>query len=112
MKKRLPILKEQLTDNWLYKLVSLTVALSIWATTLHGRKDTILLRNMDLEFVLKPNFGVTNLTDRTVHVKLSGPRNILKKFSQSQQTITLNLSNEEAGEKKVNIHPSDINLPV
>jgi len=111
MKKRLPLLKENFVNNWLYKVVALTVATAIWVTTLHGRKDTILLRNMELEFILKPSFVVTNVENRLVRVKVSGPRVALKKFAQSGQTISINLVGEVAGNKRVTIRPSDINLP-
>lgn len=112
MKKRLPVLKEQLVDNWLYKLVALFVALAIWVATTQGRKDTILWRNLDIEFILRPNLVVTNLPSRVVQVKVSGPRSSLKKISQTAQLITLNLSNEEAGLRHIEIKPSDINLPI
>lgn len=112
MKKRLPILTEQFTNNWIYKSVALIVALAIWATTLHGRKDTLLVRNMDLEFILSPNLSITNIEDRTVRVKISGPRNTLKKFSQTSQAITINLAGTESGHRKIEIRPSDIPMPV
>jgi hypothetical protein len=112
MKKRLPFFREKIASNWLYKLVAFFVALAIWITTIQGRKDTILVRNMDLEFLLKPNLVVTNLDDRSIRVKVSGPRTSLSKFRQSTQTITLNLTQEVAGLKRIEIKPSDINLPI
>jgi YbbR domain-containing protein len=111
MKKQLPILREKVINNWLYKLVALAVAVAIWVTTLHGRKDSILVRNMDLEFLLKPNYVITNVEDRTVRVKLAGARTSLKKLSQTPQTITINLTNEEEGQKRVTLRPTDIPLP-
>src|SRR5262245_36241145 len=111
MKKQLPVIREQVASNWLYKLVSLTVAVSIWATMLHGRKDTILMRNMDLEFILKPNHVISPNVQRSVRVKVSGPRASVKKFSLSVQTIVLNLSMEEPGLKRVEVKASDVNLP-
>ena len=111
MKKQLPILRERVINNWLYKLVALGVAVAIWVTTLHGRKDSILVRNMDLEFLLKPNYVITNVEDRSVRVKLAGARSSLKKLSQTPQTITINLTNEEEGQKRVTLRPTDIQLP-
>ncbi len=112
MKKQLPQIGEQITNNLLYKLVAFFVALAIWVTTTQGRKDTILLRTMDLEFLLKPTLVMTSIIERSVRVKVSGPRASLKKFSQSAQTITLNLNNESAGLKHIEIKPSDLNLPM
>lgn len=112
MKKQLPLLKEQIIDNWLYKVVALFVAVAIWVTTTQGRKDTILWRNLDIEFILQPNLVVTNMSDRTVRVKVSGPRSSLKKISQATQVVTLNLTHEQAGRRHIEIKPSDINLPM
>jgi len=111
MRKQLPILREKMVNNWLYKVVALSVALAIWVTTLHGRKDTMLLRNIDLEFILRPNLVITNLDDRTVRAKVAGPRSALKKYAQNAQSVSINLTNEEAGIKRVFIRPTDIQLP-
>ncbi|MEQ1664790.1 MAG: hypothetical protein ABL927_05385 [Bdellovibrionales bacterium] len=112
MKKQLPILKKQLTNNWVYKFVALVVALSIWLTTLHNLKDMILVRQMELEFILRPHYAITNNLNRTVLVKVFGPRSALKKFSQTTGVITVNLSAEDAGLKHIEIHGSDLNLPM
>ncbi|OFZ11796.1 MAG: hypothetical protein A2Z20_05550 [Bdellovibrionales bacterium RBG_16_40_8] len=111
MKKRLPELKEHVINNWFYKLVAFFVAIAIWVTTLQGRKDGILWLDMNLEFMLGSSFSIVNSPDKTVRVKVSGPRVALKKFTQSSQVISVNLLNELAGEKKVKIIPEYINLP-
>lgn len=112
-KKSLPISisREQLTNNWLYKLVAFFVAFFIWATMLHSRKDTILLRNMDLEFILKANHSISNTIERHVKIKVSGPRLALKKFSQSSNTIGINLTDHTPGEVKVRLDEQYLNLP-
>lgn len=112
MKKQLPRLSERLTSQWLYKIVSLFVALAIWVTTIQGRKDTIVFKAMDVEFKLKPNLVVTNLEDRTVQVKVSGSRASINKFRQGSQVVSVNLTQEPPGLKRVEIKPSDINLPI
>jgi len=112
MKKRLPILKDQFINNWVYKTVALIVSLAIWLTTLHGFKDMILVRNMELEFILRPNLIIGESLNRHVAVKVSGPRAALKKFSQNSGTITLNLSAESAGRKRLELRSSDFNLPL
>ncbi len=111
MKTKLPTLADKVLSNWLYKVVALVVAFAIWATTLYGQKDTIFLRNMELEFVLRPNFAVTNLREKAIQVEVEGPRQLLNKFSQSSNTVTINLTNEVEGERRIAIRPTDINLP-
>ncbi len=112
MKSALPMASDAILNNWLYKLVALVVALAIWATTLYGQKDALLLRSMELEFVLRPNFVATSLRDRTVQVEVKGPRHLLNKFSQASNAVTLNLTNEPEGVRRIAIRPTDINLPV
>ena len=110
MKKRLPLIGEQIVSNWLYKLVAFLVALSIWVNS-NYRRDATFWRNIDIEFILKPDHVITNLAERVVRVKVSGPRSSLKKMSQSSQVITKNLTGESTGFKHIDIKPSDINLP-
>jgi hypothetical protein len=111
MKRRLPFFRETLFNNWIYKAVAFVVAFAIWATTIYGQKDTILTRVMELEYVVRPNFAVMGVNDRLVQVEVEGPRQMLNKFIQGTNTVTLNLSNETEGEKRVAIRPSDIALP-
>ena len=112
MKKRLRgILGDRVLNNWVYKAVAFVVAVAIWATTIYGQKDTFLTRVMELDYILRPGFVVTGRNDRLVQVEVEGPRQLLNKFIQSSNTVTLNLSNELAGEKKVEIHGSDIAIP-
>jgi hypothetical protein len=98
--------------NWLYKGVALIVATAVWATTIYGRKDTLLLKTLELEFVMKPNFAITSTFDRTVQVKVAGPRSQLDKFAVSAQPIVINLANEPEGDRVVPIRPSDVGLPL
>ena len=113
MKKRLPLLAEQfLAKNWLYKLIALAVASAIWVTTLQSRKDALMERGMEIEFILKPNLAITNFFDRHVIVKVAGPKAGLKKFGQSPQVISVNLASAEAGHLSFILQPGDVGLPV
>jgi hypothetical protein len=112
MKKQLPGLAEQfLKKNWLYKLIALTVALAIWVTTLQSRKETLVIREMEVEFVLKPHLAITNFFERKVKVKVAGPVQAIKKFNQSPQVISVNLFQAEPGVTQFVIRPGDVGLP-
>jgi YbbR domain-containing protein len=101
-----------ISNNWLYKLVALVVALAIWLTTLYGQKNAILIRSMELDFLMRPNFVAKQFHEKYVQIEVEGPRHLLNKFSQSANVITINLTNETEGEKKIAIRPSDVNLPI
>lgn len=112
MKKQLPLIRDQILSNWLYKLIAFVVALSIWVTTLQGRKDFVRWRNLDVEFLVKSNLVVSTIDDRTVKLQVSGSRKSLAKLSQSSQALSINLLGELPGRKRIEIRPSDISLPV
>lgn len=97
--------------NFNYKVVAFFVSLVLWITLL-GRTDLILNHTMELELLTKTNHVITNKVARMVKVKLSGPRAGLKKFTQSEQSIVLNLEKLNTGTKNVKIEKSSINVPV
>lgn len=111
MQKELPSLGEKFAKNWVYKLVAFVVALSIWVTTLHSRKDTILLRRVEVQFTVKPNYAVDALEQKFINVKVAGPRLLLKKYNQSVPVVNVDLTNEEVGSVQVRLRPEDLVLP-
>lgn len=112
-KKRLPefLTRENLTSNALYKVVAFVVAFAIWATMVHGRKDSIVIRSMDLELILRDNQLIGNELEKNVRVKVSGPRASLKRFMQSSPVISLDLSRESVGQKVVELTEKRLSLP-
>lgn len=87
--------KDWIFDNGSYKLVSLFVTLILWVTIL-GRRDFMLTKDMDVEFLLpKATVMETRSGERKISVKVSGPRTALKKFAQSPGSITFDLTKSE-----------------
>ncbi len=111
MKKRLPALTERIASNGVYKTVALIVAIVIWTSTLWSRKDAILVRNMDIEFLLRANHQISNVVERSVKVKVAGQRSSLKRFVQVSNVVSINLSDEVVGLKEVEISSRTLDLP-
>lgn len=111
MKKQLPQIGERIAENGLYKFVALLVALVIWASTLWGKKDAILIRDMDLEFLVRGNHHISETVERKVTVKVSGPRSALKRFSQVSNVVSINLTNDLSGPHEVEISSRTLDLP-
>lgn len=111
MKKQLPKLGEKIASNGVYKVVALLVAVVIWTSTLWSRKDAILVRDMDLEFLLRANHQISNVVDQTVKVKVAGPRSSLKRFVQSSGVVSINLSDDATGVHEVEISSRTLDLP-
>lgn len=95
--------KDFVLENGSYKLVSLFVTLILWVTIL-GRRDFMLTKDMDVEFLLPPNSVMqTQRGERKVSVKVSGPRTALKKFAQSPGSVTFDLTKSEVLTKNTKV---------
>ena len=111
MKKRLPEIKQRLADNGSYKLVALFVTLVLWVTIL-GRKDEVQVKEMQVEYLTSPTQAITNEVAQKIKVKVKGPRMALKKFTVMDEPVTLNISGEKPGTRKIEVTEDLIELPI
>lgn len=103
--------KAWIFENGSYKLVALFVTLILWVTIL-GRRDFVLSKDMDIEFLLPRSMAVAETgIERRVTVKVSGPRMALKKFAQNPGTITIDLGKSQPGPVRAVITPRTIEVP-
>ncbi len=103
MMKRAANWKDYIFENGSYKLVSLFVTLILWVTIL-GRRDFMLTKDMDVEFLLPPNAVMQSARgERKISVKVSGPRTALKKFAQSPGSITFDLTKSEVEQRNTKV---------
>lgn len=110
MKKRF---SNVLTENFSYKLVALFISLILWLTIL-GRRDFVLTKSIDLEFITAPGTQVAVQTTDHIKVKISGPRASLKKFLENpvSQGLVLDISQKGEGDVTVDIPLSKIEVPL
>ncbi len=99
-----------LIENGSYKLVALFVTLILWVTIL-GRRDFMLSKDIDVDFLLPKNLIIAENIDRRVSVKVSGPRIAIKKFAQNPGTITLDLARTHVGNNRIVITSKNIEVP-
>lgn len=103
MNKRTSNWKDYIFENGSYKLVSLFVTLILWVTIL-GRRDFMLTKDMDVEFLLPPKAVMQSARgEQKISVKVSGPRTALKKFAQSPGSITFDLTKTEVEQKNTKV---------
>ena len=104
--------RNKVLENGSYKLVALFVTLILWVTIL-GRRDFVLSKDMDIEFLLPRAIAVAETNrERHVTVKVSGPRVALKKFAQNPGAITIDLGRQaEPGPIKAVITPRNVEVP-
>lgn len=92
MKTRKEGLKAWILENSSYKIVALLVTLILWVTIL-GRRDFVVTKEMDVEFLLPKNVNLETVkSEKKVLVKVSGPRTALRRFGQTPGSITLDLT--------------------
>jgi len=104
--------KEYLLENGSYKLVALFVTLILWVTIL-GRRDFVLNRELDVEFLVPRTIAVSGTgANQRVSVKVSGPRMALKKFAQNPGSVTIDLGrHSEPGPVRAVVSPRMIEVP-
>ena len=102
--------KDRMVENGSYKLVALFVTLILWVTIL-GRRDFMLSKDIDVDFLLPKNLIIAETIDRRVSVKVSGPRIAIKKFAQNPGTITLDLARSHSGSNRIVITSKNIEVP-
>jgi YbbR domain-containing protein len=111
MKKRLPQFTEQLANNWLYKVVALIVALSIWITTLENKKDVMRSREIRVEFSVAKNLVLTSSIPRAATVKVMGPKILVKRYLKSPFLVNVERLALTAGTHRIELNASDLGLP-
>lgn len=106
------VVKQVLTENISYKLVSLVIALILWATIL-GRRDFALSKTIDIEIQPPSGVAVVQQSVESVKMRLVGPRAGLKKFMESNvsQLVIVDASDRKPGEHEVEISTSSIEIP-
>jgi YbbR domain-containing protein len=95
-----------------YKLVSLFIAAVLWVTIL-GRRDFTLTKNIEVELFASQGLVVNSVSADTVKIKVSGPRNAIKKFIDSglNQVITIDVTKYGEGNIEVEIPVHKIDVP-
>ncbi|MEN0057450.1 MAG: hypothetical protein AAGB31_01340 [Bdellovibrio sp.] len=101
------------TENFSYKIVALFISLILWLTIL-GRRDFVLSKDIDVEFITAPGTQVVAQTTDHIKVKVSGPRSSLKKFLESSwaQSISLDIAQRGEGVVYVDIPLNKIEVPL
>lgn len=112
MNTRIPTLMDRLTQDLSYKGVALAVALVLWVTML-GRKDISMVRRLPVQYLNESNFEVKGIGKiAEVEVEVIGSRMGLKKFAQTDQVFSLDLTQLREGQHTVRLKKDSITVPV
>ncbi len=104
---------ENFLENWHFKIISFVIALILWATV-SGRRDFVFTKVIAVEFLTTKGHLVMAQTSDRIRVRVSGPRNSLKVFMDSQhsQNLQIDISQLGIGVFDVDIPVSKIELPI
>lgn len=104
--------RDLLTENLSYKIVSLMIAMILWVTII-GRRDFVYTKTMDVEILTAPDFTVTAQTADRVRLRVSGSRAELKQFidNPSTQALILDVTDRGPGVVDIDVPLTKIALP-
>lgn len=104
-------LRKNLQENWHLKLLSLAIAFVLFGVSRQPQHEALLV-NVPLEFInLAPGLEISGKLPTTVNVRLSGPRDLVQGLSANQLEVRADLSNKTAGERVIQIKPTDVQKP-
>lgn len=75
-------------DDLNYKIVATFVALILWLTIL-GRRDFVLVKEVNVDFVLPATYQMVSAPVKKVELKVSGPRAALQKFERRMSDYSI-----------------------
>jgi YbbR domain-containing protein len=99
-----------ISENTSYKIVALLITLILWVIIL-GNRESSMLKMIPTEYLLPRDAMIVNNVPHEVAFKVIGPRLVLRKFADSSEPLTIDLSSALEGLTTVRIHPDSINVP-
>jgi YbbR domain-containing protein len=101
-----------LSENSSYKIVALLITLILWVIIL-GSKEATTIKMVHADYLLPKDMVIINgpSVPQDVAFRVSGPRLALKKFTESNEPLTVDLTSALEGLTTVRIHPDSINVP-
>ncbi|PWU18151.1 MAG: hypothetical protein C5B49_07625 [Bdellovibrio sp.] len=105
-------LRDAIFGNFSYKIISLLIALILWITIL-GRRDVVISRKVDIEFVTSPQYMVTRQSADQIKIKVSGPGTALRRFVENgiSQVVTMDVTDRTEGDYTLAIPKAKVDLP-
>ena len=104
-------MKQLLTHNLGWKLLSLVIAVALWiAVAREPELDTSL--SVPIEFKNIPeDLDIGSDVPERIHLEVRGPSGRLSRDNLANVALVLDLSDARAGERTYTVHPREINLP-
>ncbi|MDZ4662668.1 MAG: hypothetical protein SGJ18_13730 [Pseudomonadota bacterium] len=102
-------LKDLITKNFGYKVVSFLAALALWSGFV-GRGEFILDLDLGVNYLL-PSGMTLQSPSEVVKIKMKGPEMAMKKYSRHIKTVTIDLFSYSTGTHQVRVTRKQLELP-
>ncbi|MCC6277199.1 MAG: hypothetical protein IT289_04710 [Oligoflexia bacterium] len=99
-----------ISENTSYAIVALLITLILWVI-ITGSKESQAVKMVQVDYVLPKNFVVVNSIPQQVAFRVTGPRLAIKRFTENQEHLTIDLSSSGEGTTSVRIHSDSITIP-
>ena len=93
------LLRRIFLEDWSLKLLSLAIALVLWLVVTGQNEPVTAHVNVQLNFIRPQSLEISNDPPRTVDVMLTGSRNKLDDLTALDLVATVDISNEQPGER-------------
>lgn len=109
-KEKFENFKNDVFDNFSYKVVALIISLILWLSLLN-RREFIATKELDVDIVTAQNMVVMGQTSDKLRIKISGAQPLLKKFKETPQVIAFDMTDKEVGFYDIEVSGSKIDVP-
>ncbi|MCF8032163.1 MAG: hypothetical protein K9K66_02845 [Desulfarculaceae bacterium] len=100
-----------ITRNWQLKLISLAIAVFLWALVVGQENAEVTVRMPVVVTGLSADLVVANQVDNEVELRLYGPQSLVRQVATRPQAKQLNLTGMGTGEHIFQVLPEDLSLP-
>jgi len=105
-----PNTPRHISENSSYKVVALLITLILWVVIL-GSKEATVVKMIRTEYLLPKDLVITNTVPHEVAFRISGPRLTLKRFADTTEPLSIDLTSAIEGNTTIRIHPDSIDVP-
>ena len=106
------LLRDWVFHNWHLKLLALLISFLLWSTyTSEPQAEVGYLAPLEFRNV-PPNLEISGDVTTQVHIRLRGRSIVLRRVTQSDLVISVDLSGSMAGETLVRLTPDKLDVPL
>src|SRR5262249_3360303 len=105
------LVRKVFLEDWTMKLIALIITLGLWLGVTGLRTPTSRrFTNIPLNLRVANDLEVTNSPVSEVEIKVSGDKSKIDQLNQRDLSVSLDLTDVQAGDRTVQILPENVNI--